>query len=151
MDRRFERLLESAQSVTQEALAKLNARLAEVQALAQTAVNSALEEFRRETELHANMALAEMKERTASTLSSLDAESRAFCDKRRQALEAEVARSAERATEQFRTGMKAFMDSYWVAAVGAVDEHSKVRLGGLPKDEGKAATLDDAHSKSSTQ
>jgi hypothetical protein len=119
VDRRFERLLESAQSVTQEALAKLNARLAEVQALAQTAVNSALEEFRRETELHANMALAEMKERTASALSSLDAESRASCDKRRQALEAEVARAAERATEQFRTGMKAFM-----AAVGAVDEHS---------------------------
>jgi hypothetical protein len=91
------------------------------------------------------MALSEAKEQVVSTLSSLDAENRASWDKQRQALEAEVARSAERATEQFRTGMKAFMYSCLVAAVGAVDEHSKATLDGL-KDEGRA--LDDAPSKS---
>jgi len=146
VDRRYGRLLENVQIVTQEALLKLNARSAEVQALVQSAVNSGLEEFRREAELHVNMALAETKERAVSALSSLDADSRASFDARRQALETEVARSAERATEQFRKGMKTFLYSSLVAAVGAADEHSKATLNGLLKDDGK--TLDEARSKS---
>ena len=138
VDRRYERLLESVHTVTQEALLKLNARSAEVEALVQSVANSALEEFRREVELNGHMALAETKERAVSALSSLDAESRTSCDKRRQALEEEVMRSAEHVKEQFRTGMKAFMYSCLVAAVGAVGEHSKSTLDGLLKDEGKA-------------
>ena len=136
VDQRCERLLESVNTVTQGALLKLNERSTEVEALVQSVANSALEEFRREVELHRDMALAETKERAVSALSSLDAESRTYCDKRRQALEEEVARSAERVTEQFRTGMKAFMYSCLVAAVGAVGEHSKATLDGLLKDEG---------------
>jgi hypothetical protein len=146
VDRRYERLLEIVQTVTQEALLKLNARSAEVQALVQSVVNSGLEEFRREAELHVNMALAETKERAVSALSSLDADGRATCDARRRALETEVASSAERATEQFRKGMRTFLYSCLVAAVGAVDEHSKATLDGLLKDGGK--TLDGARSKS---
>jgi hypothetical protein len=136
-DRRYEGLLENVQLVTHDALSKLNARSAEVQAVVQSALNSGLEEFRRETELHVNMALAETKERAVSALSSLDAESRASCDARRQALEAEVARSAERAAEQFHKGIKAFLHTCVVAAVGALDEHSKSTLDELLKDEGK--------------
>jgi hypothetical protein len=139
-DRRYEGLLENVQLVTHDALSKLNARSAEVQATVQSALNSGLEEFRRETELHVNMALAETKERAVSALSSLDAESRANCDARRQALEAEVARSAERAAEQFHKGIKAFLHNCVVAAMGAMDEHSKSALDELLKDEGK--TLD---------
>jgi hypothetical protein len=146
VDRRYERLLENVQVVTQDVLLKLNARSAEMQALVQGAVNSGLEEFRREAELHVNMVLAETKERAVSALSSLDAENRNACDARRQALETEVARSAERATEQFREGMKAFLYSCLVAAVGAVDEHSKSTFDGLLKSNGK--TLDEARSKS---
>jgi hypothetical protein len=145
-DRRYERLLENVQIVTQDALLKLNARSAEVEAFVQSAVNSGLEEFRRETELHVNMALAETKERAVSALSSLDAESRTTCDARRQALETEVARSAERAAEQFHKGIKAFLYTCLVAAVGAMDEHSKSTLDGLLKDEGKA--LDETLSRS---
>jgi hypothetical protein len=145
-DRRYERLVENVQIVTQDALSKLNARSAEVQAFVQSAVNSGLEEFRRETELHVNMALAETKERAVSALSSLDAESRTICDERRQALETEVARSAERAAEQFHKRIKAFLYTCLVAAVGAVDEHSKSTLDGLLKDDGK--TLDEALSRS---
>jgi hypothetical protein len=92
------------------------------------------------------MALAETKERAVSVLSSLDAESRATCDARRQALEAEVARSAERAAEQFHKGIKAFLYTCVVAAVGAMDEHSKSTLDGLLKDEGK--TPDETLSRS---
>jgi hypothetical protein len=121
VDCRYQRLLEDMRTATQEALLKLNTRSAEVQALAQSAVTSGLEEFRRGAELHVNMALAETRERAISTLSSLDADSRAACDTRRQALETEVARCAERATEQFRKGMTTFLHSCLVA-VGAVDE-----------------------------
>jgi hypothetical protein len=149
MNRHYERLLENVQNLTQESHLKLNARSAEVQALVQSAVNSGLEEFRREAELHVNMALAETKERAVSALCSLDAESRATCDARRQALTTEVARSADREMEQFRKGMKAFLYSCLVAAVGAVDEYSKATLEGLLKDDG--TTLDEARSESPAQ
>src|SRR5262249_20216483 len=145
VDGRCERLLENAQIVTKEALSKLNARSAEVQALVQSAVNSGLEEFRREAQLQVDTALAETAERVVSVLSSLDADSRATCDARRQALEAEVARSAELAAEQFRKGMKTFVSSCFMAAVGAVDEHSKATLDGLLKDNGRI--LDEPHSQ----
>ena len=145
VDRRCERMLENAQIVTKEALSKLNARSEEVHALVQGGVNSGLEEFRREAQLKVNMALAETAERVVSALSLLEADSRATCDARRQALEAEVARSAEQAAEQFRKGMKTFVSSCFVAAVGAVDEHSKATLEGFLKDNGKI--LDEAPSQ----
>ncbi len=120
-----------------------------MQALVQSAVNSALGVFQRQTDQVANAVLTETKERAVFALSSLDAESRATCDARRQALETEVARSAQRSTEQFRKGMKAFLYSCLVAAVSAVDEHSKSTLDGLVKDNGK--TLFEADSDSRTQ
>jgi hypothetical protein len=137
IDRRYERLLENMHSVTQEALMKIDARSAEAQALVQGAVNSALGEFQRQAESHADTTLSEAKERAAASLASLDAETRAKCDARRRELEAEVARSTERSTDQFRKGMKAFLYSCLVAAVSAVDEHSKSTLEGLQKDNGK--------------
>ncbi|HYL82944.1 MAG TPA: hypothetical protein VE263_01820 [Candidatus Angelobacter sp.] len=144
LERRYERLLENTQAVTQEALLRLDARSAEVQALVQSAVNSALAGFERQTEMHVNSMLAETKERAASALSSLDAESRAACEARRQALETEVARSTERSTDHFRKSMKAFLYSCLVAAVSAVDEHSKSTLDGLIKDNGKSLHESDA-------
>ena len=147
-DRRYERLLDNTQAVAQEALLKLDARSAEVQALVQSALNSALGAFQRQAELQVNAILTETKERAALALSSLDAESRAACEARRQTLETEVARSAERSTDQFRTSMKAFLYSCLVAAVSAVDEHSKATLEGLLKDNGKSlqeAASDAAH------
>ena len=148
-DRRYQLMLENTQAGIQEARLKLDARSAEVQALVQSAVNSALGVFQRQTDQVANAVLAETKERAVSALSSLDAESRATCDARRQALETEVARSAQRSTEQFRKGMKAFLYSCLVAAVSAVDEHSKSTLEGLVKDNGK--TLFEADGESRTQ
>jgi hypothetical protein len=147
-ERRYERLLENTQAVTQEALLKLDARSAEVQALVQNAVNSAIGALQRQTERHVNAVLSETKERAASAFTSLDAESRAACEARRQALEAEVARSAERSTDQFRKGMKAFLYSCLVAAVSAVDEHSKSTLDDLLKDNGKTLHESDGESGS---
>jgi hypothetical protein len=147
--RRYELMLENTHAVTQEALMKLDARSAEVQALVHGAVNSALGAFQRQTDVHVNAILDETKERAVSALSSLDAQSRAACEARRVALETEVARSAERSTDQFRKGMKAFLYSCLVAAVSAVDEHSKSTLDGLTKDNGK--TLFDVENDSRTQ
>jgi hypothetical protein len=138
VDRRYERLLESTQSLLQGALLKLDARAAEAQALVQGAVNSTLANLQKQTESQMNVILSETKDRAASVLSSLDAENRAACEARRQTLEAEVARAAERSTDQFRKGMKAFLYSCLVAAVSAVDEHSKSTLENLTKDNGKS-------------
>ena len=102
-----------------------------------------------QTDQHMDAVLAEAKERAVAALSSLDAENRAACEARRQSLETEVARAAERSTDQFRKGMKAFLYSCLVAAVSAVDEHSKSTLDGLVKDNGK--TLFEAESDSSTE
>ena len=148
-DRRYQLMLENTQAATQEALLKLDARSAEVQALAQNVLNSALAAFQRQTEQHVDAVLSETRERTVSALSSLDAESRARCEARRQELETEVARAAERSTDQFRKGMKAFLYSCLVAAVSAVDEHSKSTLDGLVKDNGK--TLFESTSDSGTE
>jgi len=138
MDRRFERLLESSQSVLQEALLKLDARSVEAQALVQGSLNSTLANLQKQAEAQMNGILSETKDRAASALSSLDAESRAACEARRQVLEEDVARAAERSTDQFRKGMKAFLYSCLVAAVSAVDEHSKATLENLTKDNGKS-------------
>src|SRR5256885_5595900 len=147
--RRYELMLENTQALTQEALMKIDARSAEVQALVQSAVNSALAAFQRQTDLHVNAVLSETQERALSALPSLDAESRAAVEARRVAMETEVARAAERSTDQFRRGMKAFLYSCLVAAVSAVDEHSKSTLDGLVKDNGKTAF--EADKESSTQ
>jgi hypothetical protein len=138
LDRRYDRLLESTQSLLQEALLKLDARSAEAQASVQGAVNSTMANLQKQAESQMNVILSETKDRAASALSSLDAESRAACEARRQALEADVARAAERSTDQFRKGMKAFLYSCLVAAVSAVDEHSKSTLESLTKDNGKS-------------
>lgn len=138
VDRRHELLLEGVQTATQEALLKLDARSVEVQALVQSAVNCGLESLRRQVELLINAALDEARERAISALSSLDAESRSSYDAKRQALEKEVAHSTERSMEQFQKGMKAFLYSCLVAAVNAVDEHSKATLEGLQEDKARA-------------
>ncbi len=137
-DRRYERLLEITHAVTQEAMLKLDARSAEVQALIQNSLNSALGAFQRQTENQVNTALSEAKERAVSALSTMDAEIRASWEGRRDALDREVARSTERSTDQFRKGMKAFLYSCLVAAVSAVDEHSKSTLDGLVRENGNA-------------
>ena len=138
VDRRYERLLENTRSLLQEALLKLDARSAEAQASVQGALNSTLANLQKQAESQLSVMLSETKDRASSALSSLDAENRAACEARRQALEADVARAAERSTDQFRKGMKAFLYSCLVAAVSAVDEHSKSTLEGLTKDNGKS-------------
>ena len=137
-DRQLVRVMESTRMVIREAAAQLDARVAESRALLHSAAGSTLEEFRRQAEVQVDLAITETTERVRSALSALDSENRAACDSRRRSMIDDVTRSTEQSTEQFRSGIKAFLYSCLVAAVGAVDEHAKTTLEGLVKDPGSA-------------
>lgn len=138
-DRQLVRVMEATRMVTREAAAQLDARVSESRAQLQSASNSTLDEFRRQTEVQVDLAIAETMERVRSALSALDSENRSACEARRRVLEGDVARAAEQTTEQFRSGIKAFLYSCLVAAVGAVDEHAKTTLDSMLREPGTAA------------
>jgi hypothetical protein len=133
-DRQLLRLMEDSHRMMKEAAAQLDARLAEARSLVQSASGATLDEFRRQAEVQVDLVASEVTQRVTSSLGALDAENRAACEARRRALEQDVARAAEHSAEEFRTGIKAFLYSCLVAAVSAVDEHSKATLEGLVKN-----------------
>ena len=133
-NRHLTRLVEHAQSVAGEASAQLTADSANVKMEMFTAARSALEEFRRQSEVHAGLTLSETTQRVTSSLAALEAESREACETRRKALESEVSRTGEQITQQFQQSLRAFFYSCLVAAVGAVEQHSKTTLEGFPPD-----------------
>jgi hypothetical protein len=137
-DRQLVRVMEATRMVTREAASQLDARIAESRALMHGAANTTLEEFRRQAEVQVDLSVSETTERVKSTLDALDAESRTACDARRRAMIEEISHATEQSTEQFRSGMKAFLYSCLVAAVGAVDEHAKSTLDNLVKSPGSA-------------
>jgi hypothetical protein len=136
-DRQLVRLMEDKLMVTREAAAQMDACSADARAQLQTSASTTMEEFKRQSEVQVDLIISEATQRVMSQLAALDADNRAACEARRRTIESDVARATEQSTEQFRTGMKAFLYSCLVAAVGAVDEHAKTTLDGL-KDPGKA-------------
>jgi hypothetical protein len=136
-DRQLVRLMEDKQMVTREAAAQLHAYGADIRAQLQTSASTTMEEFKRQTEVQVDLIISEATQRVMSQLAALDAENRAAIETRRRSIETDIAHATEQSTEQFRTGMKAFLYSCLVAAVGAVDEHAKTTLDGL-KDPAKA-------------
>ena len=128
-DRQLVRLMEDKLMVTREAAAQLDACSAEARAQLQSSANATMEEFKRQSEVQVDLIISESTQRVMSSLAALDAENRAACEARRRTIESDVARATEQSTEQFRTGMKAFLYSCLVAAVGAVDEHAKTTPG----------------------
>jgi hypothetical protein len=135
-ERQMVRMSESAQSVMRETLAHLQANVAEARATVNTAAREALDEFQRQADVHAGLAMEDTTQRIMSSLAALDAQHRSACDARRQSLETEVQRAGNQVTEQFRQGLRAFFYSCLVAAVGAVEQHSKTTAEGLSM-EGK--------------
>src|SRR5260221_7656163 len=132
--RQLTTLLEDAQSLTREATAQLESTVAEARATVHTEASETLNEFRRQSKIHATVTTAETAQRLRSALGALDAEHRAACDARRKNIESEVARSTEQITEQFRQGLRAFFYSCLVAAVGAVEQHSQATREGFSFD-----------------
>ena len=138
-DRQLVRVMEATRMVAREAAAQLDARVAESRALLHSAAGATLEEFRRQAEVQVDLAISETTERVRSALSPLDAENRVACENRRRTMIDDVTRTTEQSTEQFRSGIKAFLYSCLVAAVGAVDEHAKTTLDGMVKDPATSA------------
>jgi hypothetical protein len=134
-ERRYETLLESLQGATDEALSRLHAHSAEVQASVQNVANSRLEEFRRDTELQVNRTLEQTKELVDCSLSLVEAETQKTSDARRQALEDEIASSAEHAAEQFHKRITTFLHTCLAATDAVVDEHPKSQTGKRAKDK----------------
>ena len=128
------KVLDEVQGLTREATAYLESNVAEARATVQTAASEALGEFRRQVEIHATVTASDTTQRVTSALAALDAEHRAACDARRNAIQSEVAKSTEQVTEQFRAGLRAFFYSCLVAAVGAVEQHSQATREGFQFD-----------------
>lgn len=133
-DRQLIHLMEQKQALTSEAALELEARASETRATLQKAANATLDEFRRRVELQVDLVIAEATQRITSALGAIEAENRAACEERRRSLESDVARAAEQSTMEFRSGIRAFLYSCLVAAVGAVDQHAQTTLAGLGKD-----------------
>jgi hypothetical protein len=140
-DRQLVRLMQQKQTLSNEATVELEARASETRALLLKAANSTLDEFRGRFEGQIDLIVAEATERVASSLASLDAESRAACDTRRRETEMQIARVAEQSTAEFRAGIKAFLYSCLVAAVSGVDEHAQSTLASLGKIPGSEPSL----------
>ena len=136
-DRHLVRLIEESQAIAREATTRIEAKAAEALADVENAARQALEEFRRQSDVHAGLAVSETSQRLISSLASLEAQNHAACDARREALESEVTHVGEKITEEFRQSFRAFFYSCLVAAVGAVEQHSQTTREGLTPDPNK--------------
>jgi AAA domain-containing protein len=150
-DRQLIRMTEQRQAVARELSLELEARASQTRALLEKAANSALDQFRRRIELQIDLTIADATQRVTSTLASLEAEYRTAREEHRRAMENEVARAAEQAKMEFRSGMKAFLYSCLVAAVGAVDQHAQSTLSGLSNDPGGSSFRLDTPTDSSAK
>ena len=136
-DRHLVRLLEESQNISREIVAHMEARAAEALASVESAARQAFTEFRRQADTHAALTMSDTSQRITSSLASLEAQNREACETRQQTLEAEVARVGEKITEEFRQSFRAFFYSCLVAAVGAVEQHSKTTKDGMTPDPEK--------------
>jgi hypothetical protein len=136
-DRHLVRLIEESQNIARETTSHMEARAAEALASVESIARQAFAEFRRQSDTHAALTMSDTSQRVSSSLAALEAQNRAACDARRDALEAEVARVGEKITEEFRQSFRAFFYSCLVAAVGAVEQHSKTTREGMTPDPEK--------------
>ena len=136
-DRHLVRLIEESQNIARETVSHMEAKTAEALASVESAARQAFHEFRRQADTHAALTMSDTSQRITSSLASLEAQNREACDARRETLETEVARVGEKITEEFRQSFRAFFYSCLVAAVGAVEEHSKATKDGMTPDVNK--------------
>ena len=136
-DRHLVRVLEESRNVARETTTHMEAKAAEALAAVESAARQAYAEFRRQADTHAALTMSDTSQRITSSLAALEAQNRMACDARRQALEEEVGRVGEKITEEFRQSFRAFFYSCLVAAVGAVEDHSKATREGMTPDVSK--------------
>ena len=124
-DHQLAQLAESALTVTREASLQLEARAAEARLLMESAANR-LQELQRQADAQFKI-VSEANERIISSVAALDAENRVVCQERIQKLEDDLARAADRSTEQFRNGLNSLLSSL-VGTVSTGEEHTESSL-----------------------
>jgi hypothetical protein len=134
VDHQLGRLTEDAHFVAREINSTVEADTAAARVEMRNALHSILEEVRAQSETHARLLAADTKQKIASTLAALDAEHQALVDARRRSMDHEILQAGANVANEFRHSLKAFFYSCLVAAVGAVEEHSKTALDGLALD-----------------
>jgi len=126
-DHQLAQLAESALTVTREASLQLEARAAEARLLMESAANR-LQELQRQADAQFKI-VSEANERIISSVAALDAENRVVCQERTRKLEDDLARAADRSTEQFRNGLNSLLSSL-VGTVSTDEEHTESTLHG---------------------
>ena len=126
-DHQLAQLAESALTVTREASLQLEARAAEARLLMESAATR-LQELQRQADAQFKI-VSEANERIISSLAALDAENRVVCQERIRKLEDDLARAADRSTEQFRNGLNSLLSSL-VGTVSTGEEHTESTLHG---------------------
>src|ERR1700676_4345171 len=126
-DHQLAQLGESALTVTREASLQLEARATEIRLLMESAANR-LQELQRQADAQFKI-VAEANERIISSVAALDAENRVGCQERIRKLEDDLARAADRSTEQFRNGLNSLLSSL-VGTVSTGEEHTESTLHG---------------------
>ena len=126
-DHQLAQLAESALTVTREASLQLEARAAEARLLMESAANR-LQELQRQADAQFKI-VSEANERIISSVAALDAENRVVCQERIRKLEDDLARAADRSTEQFRNGLNSLLSSL-VGTVSTDEEHTESTLHG---------------------
>lgn len=136
-DRHLVRLVDESRNIARETTTHMEAKSAEALAAVESAARQAFAEFRRQADTHAALTMSDTSQRVTSALAALEAQNQAACQSRQQELEAEVGRVGEKITEEFRQSFRAFFYSCLVAAVGAVEDHSKATREGMTPDPNK--------------
>ena len=113
--------------MTREASLQLEARAAEARLLMESAANR-LQELQRQADAQFKI-VSEANERIISSVAALDAENRVVCQERIRKLEVDLARAADRSTEQFRNGLNSLLSSL-VGTVSTGEEHTESTLQG---------------------
>jgi len=126
-DHQLAQLAESALTVTREASLQLEAGAAEARLLMESAANR-LQELQRQADAQFKI-ISEANERIISSVAALDAENRVGCQERIRKLEDDLARAADRSTEQFRNGLNSLLSSL-VDTVSTGEEHTESTLHG---------------------
>jgi hypothetical protein len=126
-DHQLAQLAESALTVTREASLQLEARAADARLLMESTANR-LQELQRQADAQFKI-VSEANERIISSVAALDAENRVVCQERIRKLEDDLARAADRSTEQFRNGLNSLLSSV-VRTVNTGEEHTESTLHG---------------------
>ena len=126
-DHQLAQLAESALTVTREASLQLEAGATEARLLMESAANR-LQELQRQADAQFKI-ISEANERIISSVAALDAENRVGCQERIRKLEDDLARAADRSTEQFRNGLNSLLSSL-VDTVSTGEEHTESTLHG---------------------